>query len=859
MAAFEKVGVELVVRGSKDFFGTLDKAGSKIAGFGKAAVKMAAVGTAAVAGFGAAVAGASISAAVSWESAFAGVVKTLNVTQEELDETEQGLRDMAKVVPVDVEQLAAIAELGGQLGIVDENTTDASAAILTFTETVAAMGVATNLTTEEAAVGFAQIANIMGTPTEQISNMGSSIVALGNNFATTERDILGFAQRIAGAGQIAGVAEADIFGISAAFSSVGIQAEAGGTAVQKVLLAMNQSILEGGDQLEIFAATAGMTAEDFGNLWEEDAGDAFLGFVEGLGLAGDDALSILSALGLEDQRLTRAFLSLAGAGDLLNDSLIESRTAFNDNTALAKEAAQRYATTESQFKLFKNTIKDLGITIGSALLPFVNKLLEAAKPLITELGEKLPGFLKDSLIPAIEGVVTWLGEILPVAFQFVSDLWVSVLQPALQALFTWLAVNIPLAVATLSEFWTSTLQPALQTTWEFIQNSVIPVLQQVGAWLGENIPVAVQTLSEFFTGVLVPAIEAILPVIQSVIAWVVENWPAFRDTIVSIAQGVIAWIQENWPLIQSVIEGVITTIRDVVIPIMTEIASFIIEKAGEAVAWVEDNWPLIQETIETVIDAIQTVIETVIGAIVKFWEDNHETIETVTTTIWEAIKTIIDTTIKAIQLLIQTVMNLITTSWDVKWNVIKTTAETIWNNIKTEIGNILGDIVLLIQTKMNEALDKVKEVAGDFVKAGKKIVQNIRQGIEDAWEGLVDWFKDKLEALLELFPGFSPPRDPESPLQGLVNAGKGIVEELLIGMNKAVSDLESAQMGMASTFQAAGTGQVAMAAASSAPMMAGPMSNQFNFNTTIAGGMGQAGFEAGLQRVIERTVAQRVT
>src|SRR5690606_5833079 len=134
-------------------------------------------------------------------------------------------------------------------------------------------------------------------------------VGLGNNFATTESRITEFTLRIAGAGQIAGLTAGDITGIATAFASLGIGAEAGGTAVQKVLVQMDQAVATMNEDLQVFAATAGMSAQEFAALWEQDAGEAFVRFVNGLGVAGDDAVRVLEGLGLQDERLTRAFLS----------------------------------------------------------------------------------------------------------------------------------------------------------------------------------------------------------------------------------------------------------------------------------------------------------------------------------------------------------------------------------------------------------------------------------------------------------------------------------------------------------------------------------------------------------------------
>lgn len=332
----------------------------------------------AMVGFGAAAVGSlglAAKAAIDWESAFAGVRKTVEASEPEFAALEQGLLDMSLVTPVAAEGLASIAEAAGQLGIKNEN-------ILEFTETMAALGVTTNLTADEAASAFARIANILQVPQDQFDEMGSTVVELGNKSEATESEIVEFATRIAGAGKIAGLSAAKVFAIGAAFSSVGIEAEAGGTAVQKVLLDMTESVATGGGNLETFARVSGKTAQEFITLWQDDSAEAFTLFVEGLGRAGDDAFAILQELGLEDQRLIRSFLSLAGAGDLLRDSIELGNEAFRDNTALTKEAEERYATVASELQILVNAIKVLAIEIGNTLLPAIRAGADVAQTLV---------------------------------------------------------------------------------------------------------------------------------------------------------------------------------------------------------------------------------------------------------------------------------------------------------------------------------------------------------------------------------------------------------------------------------------------------------------------------------------------
>jgi TP901 family phage tail tape measure protein len=306
----------------------------------------------------------SVDAAIDFESSFAGIRKTVDASESEFGALSAGMRALAKEIPINVNELNRIGEAAGQLGIENAN-------ILGFTETMAKLGVTTNLSSEQAASSLARLANIMGTSQADFGNMGSVIVDLGNNFATTEAEITEFAQRLAGAGRIAGLTEADVLAIGAAYSSVGVKAEAGGTAVQKVLNQMTQSVAEGNDKLEKFADVAGMSANQFATAWREDPGAAFNAFVQGLGAQGDAAFTTLQGLGLSNERLIRSFLALGGAGDLLDRALGTANTAWEDNSALTEEAGKRFETTASQIQLAKNAVNDLAISLGDRLAPAV--------------------------------------------------------------------------------------------------------------------------------------------------------------------------------------------------------------------------------------------------------------------------------------------------------------------------------------------------------------------------------------------------------------------------------------------------------------------------------------------------------
>ncbi len=316
--------------------------------------------------------------AADFESSFAGVRKTVDATEAQFEKLSQGFRDMAKEIPVNVNELNRVGEAAGQLGIKTEN-------ILDFTRTMADLGVATNLSAEQAATSLARLANITGLPQDQFDRLGSTIVALGNNFATTEAEIVEMGLRIAGAGEQIGLAEGQILAISTALSSVGISAEAGGTAISKVMINMASAVSSGGESLQQFASVAGMSGQDFARVFRDDAAAAINSFVVGLGDmqdSGGDVLGTLAAMGIEEVRMRDALLRAASAGDLLSEALDLQGDAWSKNTALTKEAEQRYKTFSSQLTLFWNRLKDIGITLGTSLLPVFRDALDAAQPLV---------------------------------------------------------------------------------------------------------------------------------------------------------------------------------------------------------------------------------------------------------------------------------------------------------------------------------------------------------------------------------------------------------------------------------------------------------------------------------------------
>lgn len=395
--------------------------------------------------------GAVTTAAVKWESAFTGVKKTNDEMVDSngkviysYDDLEKGLRDLAKELPTSHEEIAKVAEAAGQLGIKTDK-------VVGFTKTMIDMGESTNMSADTAATSLARFANITQMSQDKFSNLGSAIVDLGNNLATTESEITEMGLRLAGAGKQIGMSEGDIVGFAAALSSVGIEAEAGGSAFSRLMVQMQlatetgvkafeplkQAVAEqgvswetfmhavtwGGKELTAvskqmgiptselkkmykeaskatgslndFADVTGRTGEEFAELFKSNPSQAMIEFIQGLKDSekhGISAIKVLDDMGITEVRLRDSLLRAANASDVFEGAVKRGNEAFNENTALTEEAGKRYGTTESQLKILRGQLNDVAITFGGPLVASLNSAISAAKPMIETLAKVAEAF-----------------------------------------------------------------------------------------------------------------------------------------------------------------------------------------------------------------------------------------------------------------------------------------------------------------------------------------------------------------------------------------------------------------------------------------------------------------------------------
>lgn len=317
------------------------------------------------------VAEAAGKSAIEYDTAMANLRKVTDMTADELNQFGESAKKMAETQPVDAKTILNVEALGAQLGISREN-------LESFAKVATGLDIATNMNAEQAATEMARFANITGLSESELSNYGSTIVAIGNNMATTESEVSAMAQRLASAGTQAGMSSAEILGLSGAMSSLGIKAEMGGSAMSQTLVKIGKAVSSGGDQLQAFADAAGMSAEQFATTWRKNATTAFTALLQGIhdsSEAGADMNETLSELGITGIRESDTMRRLAGSVDLVKQSVDLSRNAWEENAALQNEVDQRNESMASRLQVLRNKIENIATTVG---VPLVNALIAAA-------------------------------------------------------------------------------------------------------------------------------------------------------------------------------------------------------------------------------------------------------------------------------------------------------------------------------------------------------------------------------------------------------------------------------------------------------------------------------------------------
>lgn len=718
-------------------------------------------------------------AAIDFESAFAGVRKTVEASEEDFAKLEKGIRQMAKELPASAVEIAGVAEAAGQLGIKTEN-------ILGFTRVMIDLGEATNMSAEEAATSLARLANITGMPQTEFDKLGSVVVDLGNNFATTEKEIVDMGLRLAGAGAQVGMTEAEIMSFAAALSSVGIEAQAGGSAFSKVMVEMQLATEVGGEKLEEFAAVAGMSAEDFKTAFQEDAAGAIISFVGGLASAeerGQSAIGVLDEMGITEVRLRDALLRAAGAQNVFTDAVATGTAAWDENSALTKEAEERYKTMESRLNILKNNFIDVGISLGERLMPYIERFVEWAQKMADKLGEVNPETMDLAVkiglvVAAIGPLMMILGPMIKVFGMLVSG--IGLFSQAIGVVTAGAAAASPIVagLAKVIAFMTNpivgvglalgTLAFIFYKNWDHIKEYTLIAWEAItgfllGIWesIRETAISVWTSITEFLSGLWNGFIETVQPIwetlvnVFTVIWMVIEEvfraaWMIIESFLIVAWQGIANVASAIWQSLEAIFSVVWEKISAVTTEVWEAISGFLLGIWEDIKAAVAPFIDPIKDAIGAAWEAISAKAQEIWTAISTWLSDTWGTISTKASDTWDGISTKLSEIWESIKTRVTAVFDAIKANIEEAWNAISRKASEVWTNIKTK----LGDIWDSIKTKVTDVFDSIKTKLSDVWDSIKSAATDAWDAVKEAIEGPINKARDVVGAAIDKIKSF---------------------------------------------------------------------------------------------------------
>lgn len=309
-----------------------------------------------------------IKKAIEFEEAMADVRKVVDFdTPDQFRQMGIDIQNMSKVIPMSQKGLASIVAAAGQFGIKRQD-------LAAFTETAAKMGIAFDISAQEAGQSMAVLSNIFGLTIPQVGELGDAINYLSNSVAATAPDMIKVIQRIGTIAKGFGLAKEQTAALSASILQLGIEPERASTALISLLNTL-QLINVGTKQQQDAFSALGINMQEFTKLMRTDAPAALLKVSKAYSTMDPNQIAIINKTlfgeGLEASNI-RALLS---SGDKMQEVFAMVANKGNVAGSMQKEFAVRSETTSNQLQLLSNRLTNVSINIGSALLPALNSIV----------------------------------------------------------------------------------------------------------------------------------------------------------------------------------------------------------------------------------------------------------------------------------------------------------------------------------------------------------------------------------------------------------------------------------------------------------------------------------------------------
>ena len=393
---------------------------------------------------------ASVAAAASQERAFADVARTTQMSAQsaEMRALSNTYRDLSTQISTTYEDLSQIGSLGAQMGISADKLGDFTHAVAGFTTITG-----TNIDSATEAFGrFFEMVDNAGVEADhsgqRYMNFASQVAELGAKSVATESEILTMANSIAASAASAGIGQDAILAYATALSSLGIKQEWARGSLQRIFGSINDAVAEAGEGMDKFATVLGITTEEAENLWRTDPSTFFNNLLTSLNNVTDsvERWTIIKNLGFKNTRDIQLLQRLSLNIDLVNESFKNSADAARNTEFLDKSLETLNATLTETIARWKNSLANLGASLGGPFLGVVKKILDGLiviQDALSHIGDNAFGriFLAASSGLVIFGSLVAISKVLQALVLNVAASYVSMktnmVQAGLSGQMTW--------------------------------------------------------------------------------------------------------------------------------------------------------------------------------------------------------------------------------------------------------------------------------------------------------------------------------------------------------------------------------------------------------------------------------------
>nr|UVY42064.1 MAG: minor tail protein [Bacteriophage sp.] len=642
-------------------------------------------------------------AAMEFESEMAEIRKVVDFdTPEQFKQMGQDILDLSTKMPMAASGIAKIVAAGGQAGIAKED-------LLEFAQDAVKMGVAFDLTADQAGDMMAKWRSAFDLNQDGVVALADKINYLGNTTAASAPLISDVVTRIGPLGEIGGVASGEIAALGATMIQTGTKSDVAATGIKNLILGMSIGEKATKSQAAAFQQL-GFDAADMAKRMQTDAKGAILDVFHAIqALPKDQQAGVLKDLFGEES--IGAISPLLSKLNLLEDNFNKVSDATKYGGSVDAEYAARCETTANQMYLFKNSMTAVAIEIGSALLPAINSILR-------------------SIVPVVVAFANWTKEhqVLIQTMVALAASFAGVLLAARSILAIRAGFNMLKETANLFFIVNKNGETVLRGS------ATASKLFHAGLnGLGAAFRLAATGARALAMALMANPIIAIVAVIIAVVAAIIYLWNTneqFRAAIIAIWNNIVSFGMSLF----SALAAFFTGVWNGLVAIATAVWSGIMTVATMAVS----------------------VIMDIISAFGAFFTGVWNGCLAIASAVWDAISSFVSGAASVIEGIISALVDYISSAWDSAVAAVQSFASSVIDAIGQAVdwamdkwSSLVNALSHPIDTAINIAQNITRTIS-EATSSGDDVSENARGGIYQRGAFLTTFAEDSAEAAIPL-------------------------------------------------------------------------------------------------------------